>query len=123
MSTIKLKIDAEGGYGARMKYWKDERTDCCMCEPNCADEWLESIWQVGCDYDGCHSAEDLKSLIDELIEMSQKARDCLNNGILFPKDIPNPCIRCDRGWGYISADGGKTCQETCKNLREYLDNR
>lgn len=106
-----------------MRYWKDERTGCNMCEPNCADEWLELIWQVGCDYDGYHSAEDLKSLIDELIEMSQKARDCLSKGILFSKDIPNPCIGCDRGWGYISADGGKTCQETCKNLREYLDNQ
>lgn len=106
-----------------MNFWKDEQTGCNMCEPNCADEWLEFIWQIGCDYDGCHSVEDLKHLIDELIEMSQKARDCLSKGILFPKDIPNPCIGCDKGWGYISADGGKTCQETCKNLREYLDNQ
>ena len=106
-----------------MRFWKDKQTGCNMCEPNCADEWLEFIWQVGYDYDGYHSAEDLKSLIDELIEMSQKARYCLNKGILFPKDIPNPCIGCNRGWGYISTDGGETCQETCKDLREYLDNQ
>lgn len=55
--------------------------------------------------------------------MSQKARDCLSKGILFPKDIPNLCSGCDMGWGYISEDEVKTCQETCEKLREYLDNQ
>lgn len=57
-----------------------------MCEPDCADEWMEEIWLVGCDYDGCHNAEDLKHLIDELISYSQKARDCLRNGKIFPSN-------------------------------------
>ena len=66
-----------------MKHWIDEETGCKMCEPDCGDEWLFDIWASGCDYDGCHSAEDLKKLIDELVRMANKARDCLWEGKLF----------------------------------------
>ena len=66
-----------------MRYWYDKEFKGIVCEPNCADEWLEMIWQVGVDYDGCHSVESLKGLVDELIEMSQKARCCLEEGKLF----------------------------------------
>ena len=51
-----------------MRTWTDETTGCKMCEPDCADEWLFDIWAIGCDY------------------MSQKARDCLHDGKLFPAD-------------------------------------
>ena len=54
-----------------------------MCEPNCVDEWLFDIWAIGVDYDGCHTVEELKRLIDELVDMSNKARDCLWNNKLF----------------------------------------
>ena len=57
-----------------------------MCEPDCVDEWLRDIWIIGCDYDGYNSAKDLKELIDELVEMSQKARKCLYDGKLFTED-------------------------------------
>lgn len=66
-----------------MRYWYDKEFKGIVCEPNCTDEWLELIWQVGVDYDGCNSIESLKELIDELIEMSQKARYCLEDGKLF----------------------------------------
>jgi hypothetical protein len=66
-----------------MRYWYDKEFECIVCEPNCVDEWLELIWQVGVDYDGCNSVESLKELIDELIEMSQNARYCLEDGKLF----------------------------------------
>jgi hypothetical protein len=66
-----------------MRYWYDKEFECIVCEPNCVDEWLELIWQVGVDYDGCNSVESLKELIDEFIEMSQKARYCLEDGRLF----------------------------------------
>ena len=78
-----------------MKYWIDEETGCHVCEPNCCDEWLELIWQVGYDYDGFHSADDLKDLVDELVEMSQKARGCLHDGLLFPRS----CYNCE--WGGV----------------------
>ena len=66
-----------------MNRWIDGETGCHMCEPDCCDEWLFMIWAVGVDYDGCHSADDLKKLVDELVEMSQKARVCLYEGRLF----------------------------------------
>lgn len=69
-----------------MRYWTDEKTGCRMCEPDCCDEWLSMIWMVGCDYDGCETVESLKGLVDELVEMSQKARDCLHDGALFPRE-------------------------------------
>lgn len=58
-----------------------------MCEPDCADEWLQMIWGIGCDYDGYSSSNDLKDLIDELVEMSKKARECLRNGKIFSSEM------------------------------------
>ena len=66
-----------------MKSWIDEQTGCKMCEPDCAAEWLGDIWAIGCDYDGCYSAEDLKKVIDNLVEMASNARNCLWDGKLF----------------------------------------
>lgn len=66
-----------------MKTWIDEKSGCKMCDPDCVDEWLFDIWAIGCDYDGYHTAEDLKDLIDELVAMANKARDCLWDGKLF----------------------------------------
>lgn len=70
-----------------MKYWIDEKSGCKMYEPNCVDEWLFHIWAIGCDYDGYNDVKNLKELIDELVEMSQKARDCLHDGKLFAEDV------------------------------------
>lgn len=70
-----------------MKYWIDEKSGCRMCEPNCVDEWLSDIWAIGYDYDGYNDVKNLKELIDELVEMSQKARDCLYDGKLFAEDV------------------------------------
>lgn len=66
-----------------MKYWYDKEFKGVICEPNCTDEWLELIWEVALDYDGCSTVESLQGLVDELVEMSQKARTCLYDGKLF----------------------------------------
>jgi hypothetical protein len=66
-----------------MKFWYDKEFKGIICEPNSADEWLEYLWAIGCDYDGCNSAEDLKKLIDELVKMAQNARKCLLEGKIF----------------------------------------
>ena len=71
----------------KMKYWIDEQTGCKMCEPNCVDEWLQFIWEIGCDYDGCRDANNLKQLIDELVDASIQARECLHKGELFAKEM------------------------------------
>lgn len=47
---------------------------------------------IGCDYDGCKSVEEFKSLVDELVEMSQKARDCLHDGYLF-SNTTSGCVQ------------------------------
>ena len=66
-----------------MKIWTDEKTGITMCEPDCVDEWLSMIWAIGVDYDGYNKAENLKKLIDELVDMAKKARECLWENKLF----------------------------------------
>ena len=66
-----------------MKFWVDPETGTKMCKADCVDEWLFDIWAIGCDYDGCHSVEELKGLVDELVDMANKARECLWSGELF----------------------------------------
>lgn len=72
-----------------MKYWYDKEFKGVICEPDSADEWLELLWQVGIDYDGCNTVESLKGLVDELMEMSTKARACLREGKLFKNKEEN----------------------------------
>ena len=73
-----------------MKEWIDEATGVPMCEEDCADEWLQLIWSVGCDYDGVNDVDSLKSLIDELVTMSQNARTCMREGKLFSNLSESP---------------------------------
>lgn len=69
--------------GKYMKYRYDKEWGSILCEPSCADEWIQQIWMVGCGYDGCYTVESLRGLVDELIEYSHKARECLYNGKIF----------------------------------------
>lgn len=68
-----------------MRYFIDEKTGWEVCEPDCCDEWPDWIWMLGVDYDGFCTVDGLKGLVDELVEMASKARECLHNGQLFPK--------------------------------------
>lgn len=70
-----------------MKIWHDEETGCNYAKPNCVAEWLDLIWGIGFDYDGCNTVKSLKELIDELMDMTKEAMVCLSNGHLFPKDV------------------------------------
>ena len=54
-----------------------------MCEPDCVDEWLSDIYNIDYDYDGYRDAKNLMELINELLEMVCKARNCLWQGKLF----------------------------------------
>jgi hypothetical protein len=63
--------------------WIDSETNTNMWEPDCVDEWLWLIWAIGVDYDGCRTEESLKGLIDELIDIANKARECLWENKLF----------------------------------------
>ena len=53
--------------------------------PNCTDEWLELIHDIGYDYDGCNTVEGLKMLVDEIVDYANKARKCLHEGKYFNK--------------------------------------
>lgn len=66
-----------------MDHWYDKEFKAVVCAPNCADEWMRHIWEVGCGYDGCNTVESLKELVDELIEYSYNARECLYEGKIF----------------------------------------
>ena len=66
-----------------MKYTFDEQTGVTYSNPSCVDECLFDIWAIGCDYDGCYRAEDLKMLVDTLVELAQQARAFLHDGKLF----------------------------------------
>lgn len=43
------------------------------------DYYLDIIFGLGADYDGCNSVESLKCLIDELVEYASNARRVLHN--------------------------------------------
>ena len=80
-----------------MRRWYDEERGMKMCEPDCVDEWLFDIWAIGCDYDGCHTEKDLKKLVDELVSMANKARECLWERRLFgDHGKPKPKTNADR---------------------------
>lgn len=66
-----------------MEYRYDKEYKGVVCQPNCADEWLELIWEVSLGYDGCYTAKSLMELVDELVDYSKKARACLHNGKIF----------------------------------------
>ena len=66
-----------------MRRWIDEESGFWHCEPDSVDEYLWEIWAIGFDYDGCRTEESLKKLIDELVDLSQKARQCLWENKLF----------------------------------------
>jgi hypothetical protein len=66
-----------------MIYITDEETGMRIAISDCVDEYLFDIWAIGCDYDGCHNTQDLKALVDELVSLANKARECLWEGKLF----------------------------------------
>lgn len=66
-----------------MKYHINEESGIKISTPDCVDEWLFDIWAIGVDYDGCDTVDSLKKLIDELVDMSVKARECLWERKLF----------------------------------------
>lgn len=93
-----------------MKYWTDEKTGTPMSEPDCADEWLFNIWALAVDYDGCQTVEELKKLIDELVAMSQSARDCLHDGKIYP-----PEYYCSDELSVLIG-----CAGTCETCDKYI---
>lgn len=59
--------------------------------PSTVDECMELIVAIGFDYDGYRTAEDLKSLIDEMVHYARQARILLRQGENFPQKACNFC--------------------------------
>lgn len=49
--------------------------------PETADEWLELIYDIAIDYDGCETVESLKELVNEMREYAVNARKALRDGL------------------------------------------
>ena len=58
-----------------------------FAEPDCADEWLELIYDIGIGYDGMRAVKGLQELIDEMMETAKKARACLREGLIMNSDL------------------------------------
>lgn len=54
-----------------------------VVEPNCTEEWLQNIIDIGFDYDGCETVKGLKDLIDELVDCAICGLSCLKNDKIF----------------------------------------
>ena len=66
-----------------MKKYYDEKFKGYVWKPDCTEEWLQLIWDIGVDYDGYETSKELKSLIDELVGYSSEAMKCLKEGKLY----------------------------------------
>lgn len=51
------------------------------------NSYLDLIYMIGCDYDGCNNAEDLKELIDELIDLAIKGKYNDTNSVIFMDNL------------------------------------
>lgn len=47
------------------------------------DAWCHHIWAIGFDYDGYKDVKNLKNIIDELVDYSQKAMNCDDTSIVY----------------------------------------
>lgn len=74
---------------------KDKEIERLKRQIKIKDEWCDRIWEIGTDYDGYgNNLEELKKLVDELIEYSDKAKRC-----------------DDKSVAYISYENGKEIKE------------
>lgn len=74
---------------------KDKEIERLKRQIKIKDEWCDRIWEIGTDYDGYgNNLEELKKLVDELIEYSNKAKKC-----------------DDKSVAYISYENGKKIKE------------
>ena len=73
-----------------MRYYYDKEFGGNVCEPNCVADYLFYIWAIGHDYDGYETVEGLKSLVDELVDYANNARELLDKGEYYSEENPAP---------------------------------
>lgn len=75
--------------------------------PSTVDDCLKLIVDIGFDYDGYHTAENLQSLIDEIIHYARQARILLRQGENFPQEA---CDFCKHNNTSLCYDCARCCQ-------------
>lgn len=63
-----------------MDYYYDYALNGIIHSPDCADECLSEIINIAFDYDGCNTVQEFKELIDEILDLAEKARKCIIDG-------------------------------------------
>lgn len=69
-----------------MKYWFNSEFGGVVCDANNAEECFDMIIDIGFDYDGYSRAEDLKKLIDELVEYAKRGNQFICQGQITKQD-------------------------------------
>ena len=66
-----------------MKTWIDKETGIPDSKPDAVDEYLNMIFAIGVDCDGCYTVEKLKSIINEMVSLASDARVALEENRLY----------------------------------------
>ena len=69
-----------------MIHWYNEEDDCISCKESNAYECFNFIWDIGFDYDGCETVEDLKGLIDDMVASAKDGMKFINEGKITDDD-------------------------------------
>ena len=76
--------------------------------PSTVDECMELIVAIDFDYDGYRTAENLKSLIDEIVHYARQARILLRQGENFPQEA---CDFCKHNGTGMCDDCARRCRK------------
>ena len=66
-----------------MKRIYNEELQKTYYEPDCVEEWIELIYEIGYDCDRYETVDDFKTLIGDLLEMVLRAGKCLRDGDIY----------------------------------------
>lgn len=66
-----------------MKKIYDEEFNIIGYEPDCVEEWLELIYEIGYNFYEHDTVDELKMLVAELMDMVLKTCRCLRNGDIY----------------------------------------
>ena len=69
-----------------MKFYYDKEFGVVGWSPNCANECLHQIWICGTIYNEVESSSGLKNIIDNIIDLSQDARQFISEGKISKDD-------------------------------------
>ena len=69
-----------------MKFYYDKESGMVFTSPNCVEDCLHNIWEHGIIYEDFQSSEGLKNIIDNIVDLSQDARQFISEGKMIRDD-------------------------------------